>query len=83
MDGTLVYGPNKAWADALRTFHNGTLLEDNERGHYGGAFPKINDIRLPFANPPPPRDHYLKRINRFWRELYINITNGCPRILMY
>ncbi|KAK3606296.1 hypothetical protein CHS0354_037972 [Potamilus streckersoni] len=71
LDGGLFYGTAKAWTDALREFKGGRL-----RGRLAAldpsadikdSFPAINDIRLPFANPPPPREHVLKPVRRFWR----------------
>lgn len=65
IDGGLTYGVSKAWADALRSFKDGKLASVNENGE---EYPEINDIRLPMANPPPPKDHVLKKINRFWSK---------------
>jgi len=78
-DGNLMYGPNKAWTDAIRLFRDGLLAATNDstdpsdldRDRY---FPAINDIRLPFANPSPPRDHVLKPIRRFY-------SKTCSRIV--
>jgi dual oxidase len=68
IDGTLIYGPNKAWTDALRLFENGLLASTNDTGsHPGREFPALNDLRLPFANPAPPRDHKLKPVKRFYK----------------
>ncbi|XP_023217441.1 dual oxidase 2-like [Centruroides sculpturatus] len=62
IDGGLMYGTSKAWADALRSFVNGTLAAS-----HGGLYPAYNDVRLPMANPPPPKDHYLKPVSRFFK----------------
>jgi len=72
-DGNLMYGPNKAWTDAIRLFKDGLLAATNDSTDPDAKdrdrnFPAINDIRLPFANPPPPRDHALKPINRFYSK---------------
>ncbi|KAK3098182.1 hypothetical protein FSP39_016935 [Pinctada imbricata] len=67
LDGTLFYGPGKAWTDAIREFRGGRLLADNSSKPLQEQFPAPNDFRLPFANPPPPRDHYLKSNTRFFR----------------
>jgi len=72
-DGNLMYGPNKAWTDAIRLFKDGLLASTNDSTDPDAPdkdkhFPAINDIRLPFANPPPPRDHELKPINRFFSK---------------
>ncbi|XP_077997407.1 dual oxidase 1-like [Glandiceps talaboti] len=61
IDGGLVYGISKAWTDALRTFEDGKLKSSED-----GRFPALNNIGLPMANPPPPRDHYLKNAERFY-----------------
>eukprot|EP00118_Oscarella_pearsei_P028224 m.1711 g.1711 ORF g.1711 m.1711 type:complete len:1810 (+) comp7753_c0_seq1:180-5609(+) len=61
IDGNLFYGTTRAWADALRSFSNGSLAcEDTEC-----LFPRENGLGLPMANPPPPRDHALKSAKRF------------------
>ena len=66
IDGSLTYGPNKAWTDVLRSFKNGLLAAANDTDSTQGYFPQLNNIRLPFANPPTPRDHVLKPIKRFF-----------------
>ncbi|KAK3098032.1 hypothetical protein FSP39_015507 [Pinctada imbricata] len=71
IDGTLFYGPGKAWTDAIREFRFGYLKAkvpsslDNRQ--YNVQFPADNDIRLPFANPPNPRDHELNPVKRYFR----------------
>jgi len=56
-----MYGPNKAWSDALRTFKDGKLAADDT-----GLYPAYNSkFGLPMVNPPPPRDHRLKDARRF------------------
>ncbi|KAK3099000.1 hypothetical protein FSP39_025146 [Pinctada imbricata] len=67
IDGTLFYGPGKTWTDAIREFKGGRLLADDSSKPIQEQFPAPNNIRLPFANPPPPRDHYLKPTSRFFR----------------
>lgn len=67
LDGGLTYGPNKAWADALRTFKDGLLASMNDTDEDEWYVPARNDIKLPMANPPPPLHHELKPINRFYR----------------
>ncbi|KAK3606271.1 hypothetical protein CHS0354_037947 [Potamilus streckersoni] len=71
IDGGLTYGTSKAWTDALREFKDGPL-----RGRLAAldpyadikdSFPAQNSIRLPMANPPPPREHELKPVKRFWK----------------
>ncbi|KAJ3411720.1 Dual oxidase 1 [Chytridiales sp. JEL 0842] len=68
IDGGLMYGVEKAWSDALRSFKGGLLAEDPEvRAKINQSFPIKNDLGLPMANPPPPRDHTLKMSTRFHR----------------
>ncbi|XP_064475298.1 dual oxidase 2-like [Ornithodoros turicata] len=62
IDGGLTYGTSKTWADTLRSFNCGTLASS-----HGGQFPVMNSIRLPMANPPPPRFHQLRPVSRFFR----------------
>ncbi|XP_063590443.1 dual oxidase-like [Penaeus indicus] len=60
LDGGLVYGTSKGWADALRTFANGSLAPDGllaSHDELGEGFPAENAQRLPLANPPPPTKH--------------------------
>ncbi|OXA56851.1 Dual oxidase 2 [Folsomia candida] len=75
IDGGLIYGTAKGWADVLRTNPDGTLVPhgllasvDNK-----GYFPAINKLRLPLANPPPPahhsvwtKQHETANVNRFF-----------------
>ncbi|KAK3606291.1 hypothetical protein CHS0354_037967 [Potamilus streckersoni] len=71
LDGQLIYGPNKAWTDAIREFRGGRLRGTNPN-EVMMDFPADNSIKLPFENPPPPRDHVLKPVSRFY-------TLGNPR----
>ncbi|KAG7154097.1 Dual oxidase 2-like [Homarus americanus] len=77
LDGGLVYGTGKGWADVLRTFENGTLaprgkLAPNDK--LGSGYPAQNTQRLPMANPPPPFNHsqyvgrgYTAEVDRFFK----------------
>ena len=67
MDGTLMYGHGKAVEDALRSFRDG-LLKSTSR-NIKDSFPEENNIRLPYANPPSPRDHQLRPVSRFRCEM--------------
>ena len=49
---------------------DGLLASTNDTDSDEGYFPAYNDIRLPFANPPPPRDHTLKPIKRFFSKCH-------------
>ena len=68
MDGGLVYGPFKAWTDAIRSFKEGKLAAQNPKMDISEQFPIRNDIGLPLANPPPPANNSLFPVNRFWSE---------------
>ncbi len=69
MDGGLVYGPFKAWTDAIRYFEKGELASINQSAPLADQFPRRNDIGLPLANPPPPANDSLFPVNRFWSKL--------------
>jgi dual oxidase len=74
IDGTLMYGPNKAWCDTLRSFSGGRLAEGAK------GFPPDNDIGLPIANPPVPVLHKILPAHRFYR-LGNPRTNENPMLL--
>lgn len=64
-----MYGPGKAWTDAIRELNEefpGRLKALDPKVSINRMFPALNDIRLPMANPPPPREHELKPVKRFW-----------------
>ncbi|XP_071549834.1 dual oxidase 2-like isoform X2 [Panulirus ornatus] len=77
MDGGLVYGTAKGWADVLRTFSNGSLAPRGLLAWHdqlGRNFPAQNTQRLPMANPPAPTNHsqYVDRgftatVDRFFK----------------
>ena len=73
IDGNLFYGAGKAWEDALRLFKNGLLAATHDdKDNIKISFPIENgkdDLNLPFANPPSPRDHKLRPVGRFRRKL--------------
>ena len=83
LDGGLVYGINKAWADALRSFKGGLLKATNDSDDTMGYYPAYNDIRLPLANPPPPRDHTLKNVNRFHSECRMEFPRSLPHPILF
>ena len=79
MDGGLVYGPFKAWTDAIRRFDKGELAsqgvggdvsESGQDSDIADLLPIRNNIGLPLANPPPPANstesQRLFPVNRFW-----------------
>ncbi|XP_076444374.1 dual oxidase 2-like [Babylonia areolata] len=67
IDGNLMYGAGKAIADAVRSFEGGRLAARDGSANIKDSFPIGNDIRLPMANPPSPRDHVLRPVDRFYR----------------
>ncbi|KAK4871803.1 hypothetical protein RN001_015927 [Aquatica leii] len=75
IDGGLMYGITKQWADSLRTYSNGTVDPDGLLAYsHDGLFPEYNTDRLPLANPPPPfhhaefiQKHELAPVSRFFK----------------
>jgi hypothetical protein len=70
-----MYGPAKAWTDAIREFKGGRLLALNDAPFpIKDSFPASNNIRLPFANPPNPRETTretrLLGVLRFWSKKF-------------
>ena len=74
-----MYGPFKAWADVLRSFKDGQLAHVPNPPFAGRdtvterdihlQVPRSNeDFGLPFINPPPPANHSLFEVNRFWSK---------------
>ena len=76
LDGGLVYGPVKAWTDAIRAFQDGWLAHQGT--DIKDQFPIRNDIGLPLANPSPPANHSLYPVNRFWCKY-----NNIPKLINY
>ena len=64
IDGGLMYGTTKAWADALRSFEGGRLADNGAEGE--PQFPQRNTIGLPMANPPNPVEHQYRQARRFF-----------------
>ncbi len=68
-DGGLMYGPFKAWTDAIRAFQGGELAANNQENAISDQFPQSNEVLgLPYANPPPPFNNSLYPVNRFWSK---------------
>ncbi|RXG52109.1 Dual oxidase [Armadillidium vulgare] len=75
IDGGLVYGTSKAWADLLRINKEGQLTPNGKLAWHsklGPDFPAENTQRMPLANPPPPTNHsqfverqYTANVDRF------------------
>jgi len=59
-DGSLMYGPHKAWADTLRSYVGGRLRATNDSDSQMKYFPALNDVRLPY----PTRDKRLRTLVR-------------------
>ncbi|CAG0891147.1 unnamed protein product [Darwinula stevensoni] len=57
IDGSFVYSTSEAWANAMRSFVNGTLMTSNETH----LLPPKNEKRVPLFNPPSP--HMLKQMH--------------------
>ena len=73
LDGGLFYGVTKAWSDALRAHDGGALAgQSGIDTDIAEQFPIDNDFGLPLANPPPPRNHSLHTVNRFWSKFNKN-----------
>ncbi|KAH3843834.1 hypothetical protein DPMN_117365 [Dreissena polymorpha] len=64
LDGQLIYGPAKAWTDAIREFKGGRLAATSP-DNIMMSFPLNNTARLPYANPPVVREHKLRPVSRF------------------
>ena len=80
IDGGVVYGTSKAWADKLRSFKGGRLADNGIEGE--PEYPEVNKIGLPIANPPDPVEHKLQDAKRLFSTLttyYANydILNYC------
>lgn len=81
LDGGLVYGTSKAWADYLRTDDKGELAAGGKLASSSdGLFPALNKQRLPMANPPPPakhkefvQRHEIYKVDRFFSEFFFHL----------
>ena len=91
-DGTLIYGPAKGWADALRAYTRGELAANNQNYSLADQVPAMNTIGLPYANAPPPANHTLLSVNRFWSKFqfctrrntfFFNKTLNKTRLIIY
>ncbi|XP_016945189.3 dual oxidase [Drosophila suzukii] len=49
IDGSFIYSTSEAWLNAMRSFHNGTLLTEKD-----GKLPVRNTMRVPLFNNPVP-----------------------------
>ncbi|XP_066960375.1 dual oxidase 2-like [Macrobrachium rosenbergii] len=77
LDGGLVYGTSKGWADVLRYGADGKLAPGGKLASHselGEDFPAENVQALPMANPPAPTNHsqYTKQgftspVDRFFK----------------
>ena len=87
-----MYGPFKAWRDAIRRFEKGELASQGVGGDRSEAgqdsdiadlLPIRNNIGLPLANPPPPSQHSLLPVNRFWSEFKKTVKGYCKPVLLF
>lgn len=63
IDGGLMYGVSKAWADNLRCFRDGKLAKSSK-----GNWPEENEIGLPMENKPPPTMHEILNGERLFSK---------------
>ncbi|KAA8493733.1 Dual oxidase [Porphyridium purpureum] len=87
IDGTLFYGPFKAWADTLRAHDESrpgrfACLVDEKSGAENCNLPALNTIGLPIVNPPPPTLRDVRSAERFFR-LGNPRTNENPMLLSF
>ena len=66
IDGGIIYGTTKAWADNLRSFKGGRLADNGQEGE--PQFPERNTIGLPMANPPNPVEHKYSNAKRYFSK---------------
>lgn len=65
IDGGLMYGTSKVWANKLRSFKDGQLAKST-----AGNWPEENKDGLPMENPPPPTEHKLMKTDRLFSEYF-------------
>ncbi|XP_026480513.1 LOW QUALITY PROTEIN: dual oxidase-like [Ctenocephalides felis] len=58
IDGSFIYSSSEPWLNAMRSFHNGTLLGE-ETSH--GTMPIRNTMRVPLFNNPVP--HVMRMLS--------------------
>ena len=79
-DGGLMYGPFKAWTDAIRAYQGGELAAINNSDDLADQYPQLNTVLgLPYANPPPPANQSepsLFPVNRFWSKSFNNLCDN-------
>ncbi|XP_075237286.1 dual oxidase isoform X2 [Lycorma delicatula] len=56
IDGSFIYSTSEAWASAMRSFRNGSFLQDST-----GKLPVKNTMRIPLFNNPVP--HMLRTLS--------------------
>lgn len=68
IDGSFIYSTSEPWANAMRSFSNGTLLTDAT-----GTMPVRNSMRVPLFNNPVP--HVMKMLSpeRLFRKCVKNL----------
>lgn len=72
IDGSFIYSTSEAWLNAMRSFHNGTLLTEKD-----GKLPVRNTMRVPLFNNPVPSVMKMlspERLFRKWTLSYISFS---------
>ena len=54
----------------------GKLKAEDPNAPIQRSFPALNKIRLPFVNPPAPRDHFLRPVSRFFSKYSVDHFQG-------
>jgi len=63
IDGSFIYSTSEAWLNAMRSFHNGTLLTEKD-----GKLPVRNTMRVPLFNNPVPSVMKMLSPERLFRK---------------
>ncbi|XP_064081195.1 dual oxidase 2-like isoform X2 [Macrobrachium nipponense] len=82
LDGGLVYGTSKGWADVLRYNADGKLAPGGKLASHselGKNFPAENAQALPMANPPAPTNHSQYKEQGFTAPVDRFFKLGNPR----
>lgn len=68
IDGSFIYSTSEAWLNAMRSFHNGTLLTEK-----GGKMPIKNTMRVPLFNNPAPNVMKMLSPERLFRKFVLSL----------
>ena len=66
IDGGIVYGTSKAWANQLRSFRGGRLADNGQEGE--PEYPERNTIGLPMVNLPDAAEHRYRDAKRYFSK---------------